>query len=234
MQKSKSNFISVCIPAYEMKGSGVKYLKRLLQTIQKQKHQDFEVIISDHSDNNDLKNLVDEFKDSRFLHFFNSKNKGSSSSNLNNAIDLSNYEKIKPMFQDDFFVNEYALTRVNEFLDENQWGASSCIHYLDSTKKYINEHEPGWNDNIKNGANSIGAPSVCFFNKSDLRFDENLIWFMDTDFYYRSYLKFGKPKIIQEILIANCLHENSITHSVVTDEIKAKEYQIIVQKYDSK
>jgi hypothetical protein len=99
-----------------MKGSGVKYLKRLLQTIQKQKHQDFEVIISDHSDNNDLKNLVDEFKDSRFLHFFNSKNKGSSSSNLNNAIDLSNYEKIKPMFQDDFFVNdkELIITLLNQ------------------------------------------------------------------------------------------------------------------------
>lgn len=217
-----------------MNGRGTKYLKRLLQTIQRQKHQDYEVIVSDHSENEYILETILSFKDKRIKHYFNKNKKGSSSANINYAIEKASYEKIKPIFQDDFFVNENALGVIVEALDDCNWGASTCIHYHDESKQYFDEHRPGWNDNIKIGANSIGAPSVCFFNKSDLRFDENLIWFMDTDFYYRSYLKFGKPKIIQEILIANCLHKNSVTHSVVTDEIKSKEYQIIVQKYDSK
>ena len=41
--------ISVCIPTYEYNGEGVKYLDELFESLSTQTFQDFDVVISDHS-----------------------------------------------------------------------------------------------------------------------------------------------------------------------------------------
>ena len=41
--------ISVCIPTYEFKGEGVKYLSDIFEGLRKQTFQDFEIVVSDHS-----------------------------------------------------------------------------------------------------------------------------------------------------------------------------------------
>ena len=41
--------ISVCVPTYEFKGNGVKYLDDIFSGLRKQTFQDFEVVVSDHS-----------------------------------------------------------------------------------------------------------------------------------------------------------------------------------------
>ena len=46
--------LSVCIPAYDMNGLGATYLEESFHTLENQKLTDFEVIVSDQSDNNDV------------------------------------------------------------------------------------------------------------------------------------------------------------------------------------
>ena len=43
--------ISVCIPTYEMRGFGAAFLKQCLDILKKQTFKDFDVVISDYSNN---------------------------------------------------------------------------------------------------------------------------------------------------------------------------------------
>jgi glycosyltransferase involved in cell wall biosynthesis len=224
--------ISICVPAYEMNGAGLKALKRLLQTIEKQDFNDYEVIISDHSDNSLLENLIKSFNNDKFKHFYYKNNKGSSSANINNAISLANHDIIKIMFQDDFFVTTDALSVIEKEIKNNFWGACSCIHYNSEAKQYYNTHICRWQDDIKSGVNTIGSPSVSFFRKNDLTFDERLIWFMDTDFYYRLYQKYGYPHTIPYVLVGICEDSTRVTNTLINDEVKNKEYAIIKEKFN--
>jgi hypothetical protein len=70
------------------------------------------------------------------------------------------------------------------------------------------------------------------FHKEDLiEFDENLIWLMDVDYYKRLYDKFGFPSICNYITIVNREHQNQVTNTLATEEIKQKELNYIKQKY---
>ena len=53
----KNPIISICIPAYKR----IDYLKRLLWSIEIQKFKDFEVIISDDSNDDSVAVLLKEF-----------------------------------------------------------------------------------------------------------------------------------------------------------------------------
>jgi glycosyltransferase involved in cell wall biosynthesis len=215
-----------------MNGAGEKALKRLLQTIEKQNFQDYEVIISDHSSNKTLETLIKTFKNDKFKHFYNKNKMGSSSANTNNAISLAKNNIIKIMFQDDFFVSKDALFVISKNIKNYFWGTCSCIHYNSNTKQYYNTHICRWQDNIKYGINTLGSPSVSFFKKTDLIFDERLIWFMDTDFYYRLYQKYGLPNTISDVLVGICEDSTRVTDTLINDSVKNKEYAIIKNKFN--
>ena len=50
-------YISICIPCYEMSGKGHKYLEHNLNHIVSQNYKNFEVIISDQSQDDKIKTL---------------------------------------------------------------------------------------------------------------------------------------------------------------------------------
>lgn len=225
------NKISVCIPTYEMNGKGVKYLNQLLQTIDKQNYSNFEVIISDHSLNEDIKNLASKFNKIDLKYFKNHKSKGSSSANINNAIEHASGDIIKVMFQDDLFVNPKALEIVSNLLTEKHWGVCGCVHTKDDENTFFYKKIPEWQDDIKKGVNTIGGPSTLFFRKTDIKFDERLLQYMDTDFYYSMYLKYGLPFIEPRPLICSRFSSTSVTSTMVTDELVIREDLIVKEKY---
>ena len=51
--------ISIVIPTYESKGKGVLFLSELMDTIDNQTYRNFEIIISDHSFDDEIKNYVE-------------------------------------------------------------------------------------------------------------------------------------------------------------------------------
>jgi glycosyltransferase involved in cell wall biosynthesis len=218
--------LSICVPVYEMKGKGAYFLYRLLETIHNQSYNNYEVVVSDHSIGEELKNVCSRFN--RIVYLKNEEKRGSSSANINNAIKNSNGDIIKPIFQDDFFSSRETFSTLTASINESdKWGATGFNHiYGNDTFRYA---IPYYNNNIINGVNTIGAPSTVFFREK-FYFDENLIWFMDCEFYHRLYLKFGNPKIINDCCVTIDTGDHSISSSI-TEEIIEKEKKYIKNLY---
>ena len=226
-----NSLISICIPAYEMGGNGSKCLRQLLQTVEAQDYKNYEVIISDHSQNDSILEVANSFNNGKIKHYYNDGFRGSSSGNVNYAISKATGNKIKVMFQDDFFVNRSALSIASSLLDEYSWGVSACIHYKTDTKEFFRPHFPYWQDDIKKGNNTIGGPSVMFYNKCDLKFDTNLLWYMDIDFYYRLYKIYGEPYIENKTLIGIREDNSRVSSTYITEELVNRENKIIRDKF---
>jgi glycosyltransferase involved in cell wall biosynthesis len=228
-----SVFLSIIIPCYEMQGNGVKFLTRLLQTIERQDQPqaEYEVIVSDHSINNDLENVCKSFN-IPILYFVNKENRGSSSANVNNAIKRASGKFLKPIFQDDFFVNQTALIDLCNLTQDStsSWFAHRYIHF--NGKDFERERIPFYTDCIIEGENTIGPPSCVVFPNDNNFFDENLIWFMDTELYFRLHQKYGAPIILSDVsYIANMCWEGQITNTKITKELIEKELNYVKQKH---
>jgi hypothetical protein len=222
--------ISICIPTYEMKGKGVEYLEYSFNILYSQTYTNFEIIISDHSISDEIKNLCKYWSQILNIHYFkNEYKRGISSANINNAIKNANGNIIKILFQDDFLYDEYSLEKQLEYFKED-WMVTACCHY--NEKEIYKPFYPKYHDNIQYGENTISSPSVLMFkNKNILEFDENLFWLMDVDYYKRMYDKFGPPAICNYITVVNREHENQVSNTLATEEIKQKELNYIIEKY---
>lgn len=206
--------ISVCIPTWEQYGFGVNYLKTLFETLVTQTFKNFNIIISDHSVNDEIEHFVDSYKKIfEIIYIRNINNRGNGPANTNVTLKHADGEIIKIMFQDDFFVNNHALEIIHKsFEDKNcKWVVNGCNHTNDGIS-FNREMIPSWNDQILYGINTISSPSVLSFRNSELSFfDENLTMLMDCEYYYQLYLKYNKPTIIEDILISNRMHSNQIS-----------------------
>lgn len=231
-----NNKVSIAIPTWESHGRGVEFLDDLLRTIEIQHFKDFEVVISDHSENDDLVNKVKEF-DTKFQikYIKNNKNRGNSPANLNNAIDNCSGEIIKIMFQDDFFYDDEALEKIYYSLadSEKMWLLNGCNHTKDHGNSFYWEFYPKFNPDLLRGVNTISSPSVVAFkNNVDNRFDPNIVYFMDLDFYYGMKQKYDDPIFYNDVLISNRVHDDSISNSLTNkEEIMQKESEYCLIKY---
>ena len=223
--------MSVVIPCYEMNGNGAKFLKQLLQTIDRQTIKSkVEIIISDDSAGDSIFKACEQFKKLKIKHVKNESKIKNFSSNCNNGIKNSENDFIKPMCQDDFFVREDAL---EIFLNnKSSWCASGCIHYNENEKTFNNPLVPYYQDDILKGVNTISSPSsIAFLQGDNVLFDDNLSWFMDCEFYYRLQQR-EKLRVIQEILIGNRCWSGQVTNTLITDELVVREKDHINKKYE--
>lgn len=230
-------FLSVCIPTYEMHGLGGKFLKFSFDILVNQTFKDFEVVISDHSSTDMIKNVCDEYKNKLDINYYkNPKNIGNSSANINEAIKKSNGLLIKILFQDDFLYNNESLEEIirNFDLKKDKWMISACEHTIDGIH-FLKQFYPKYHDKIHIGKNTISSPSVLTIkNENPLLFDEKLIRRMDTDYYKRCYDKFGDPKILNSINIVNRIGPHQISNTLINDVLKDTEYKYILKKYNEK
>src|SRR5574339_104484 len=112
--------ISICIPTYEQYGHGVRMLTQLLNSIKKQTiSYEYEIIISDNSEDDKVKDLISQYK-SLPISYYKNPVKGASE-NINNAISLAKYDYIKIMCQDDVFMDYNAINKFVKALNANGW-----------------------------------------------------------------------------------------------------------------
>lgn len=225
--------VSIVIPVYEMKGMGASFIKKNLEFISKQTYKNTEIIISDHSLNDDIKNVCESFKDLNIKYFKNHNKIGSSSSNLNFAISKSTGKLIKILMQDDFLIDQNGITKIVEIYNNTnfKWLVNGCNYGSD----YLNPKGgmiPYYDDEkIKNGKNTISAPSVVTISNDSIEyFDETLIWMMDCDYYKRLYEKYGSPYILSDKIVFISQHKNQISNWL-DNKIKISEEEKIKQKY---
>ena len=81
--------ISIAIPTWESHGRGAEFIDDLLRTIKIQTFKDFEVCISDHSENDDVLNVCNQFEDKFKINYSrNLEDRGNGPANTNAAMDL--------------------------------------------------------------------------------------------------------------------------------------------------
>lgn len=213
-----------------MKGKGVEYLEYSFNILYSQTYTDFEIVISDHSISDEIKELCERWGQVLNVQYFrNEYKRGISSANINNAIKNASGDIIKILFQDDFLYDETSLEKQLECF-KGEWLVTACCHY--NGNEIHKPFYPQYHDQIQYGHNTISSPSVLMFkNKDIVEFDEELFWLMDVDYYKRMYDKFGSPDICNYITVVNREHENQVSNTLATEEIKQKELDYIIQKY---
>ena len=228
--------ISICIPTYNQP----VLLKRLLDSIYSQDFTDFEVIITDDSTDDAVHNVVLSYSDSNILYVRNSPSLGPGN-NWNRAMELATSDVIKIMHQDDFFTYSYSLSRMYEKLITEQSDFVFCgtREYFDENNFYFrsasSKQEKFIKENIYNlyKGNYIGAPSATIFRKGVCKFDSNLKWLIDIDFYI-SYLQSSSNFIrITEPLISIGRHFEQTTQSCINNkDLMLYEYTYMLKKYN--
>lgn len=193
--------ISVVVP-FHWAENWQFFLTRCLESIQKQSFNDYEVILM---------------------------KIGSMPETSNRVIESARGELIKILYMDDYLAYGNALQEIADNF-EGSWFATGCVH--DSGDgKYLNYHEPFYNDQIYTGVNSIGSPSVLTMKREDcLLFDTSLSWLLDCDLYKRLHDKYGPPKIVNtpNVVIGVGKHQTS---NLMPEEEKRKEYEYVIRKY---
>lgn len=216
-----------------MKGRGVEYLKYNLDKLKEQSFNDFDVIISDHSANDDIKNLCSEYKKYLDIHYYKNKDRqGNSSANLNNAIKNATGKLIKVIFQDDFLYEKSSLEEIVRAFDleKDEWLISASEHSTDGIT-FTKPFRPKYNNKIHLGENTISSPSVLTIkNNCPIFFDENLIWLMDVDYYKRLHARYGKPKILNRITVVNRIGEHQLS-SQIPEQTKQTEIIYVKEKF---
>lgn len=209
---------SICVPVWEQHGFGLLYLKDLIHSIQSQTFQNWELIISDHSKDNEIFKYLKSLNID-LVYTKNNMNYGNGVNNLNKCLNNANGEIIKIMFQDDFMFSETCLQKFDKSFQEveNKWVICGCNHTKDA-RSFEQNMIPYWNSNMVYGVNTISSPSVLAFRNENIElFDDNLTMLMDVEYYHRLQKKYGMPSIISDILITNRQHDNQISSRYTAD-----------------
>ena len=95
-----TDLVSIAISTYEANGNGPEFLTRNLKNIINQTYQNIELVISDHSSDNSIKEVCKKFSSQKYpiKYVHNPHHKGNISQNINNAIKYCNGVYIKILF----------------------------------------------------------------------------------------------------------------------------------------
>ena len=226
--------ISVCIPTYEMGGQGHIFLEKSLNILCNQTFKDFDVVISDGSKDDAIKDVCAKYNNRLDIHYHRNPNSKGASSNLNYVISKATGKLIKLLCQDDYLYGTHSLEIVakNFDLEKDTWLVTGCVHTKNDID-FFNPFHPRYNNRIHLGKNTIGAPSVLTIkNDHPLFFDENFMWFLDCDYYKRYHDRYGMPKTVSEIAVAIRLGEHQLTNTLATKQVRRKEFLNILAKYE--
>lgn len=203
---------SICIPTYEYKGRGVEFLSHLLETLENQTLKDYEVVISDHSVNDEIQNYLSMQGDRFDIKYYrNEQSRGSLTNNTNAALSIAQGKFLKIVYQDDFFYDNKALENIKEVFDttDHKWMAAACNHYDDDSKTFYRDFYPNFDDPeaTLRGVNLMSCPSVIALRKECMMFfNEELYWLLDCEFYYRMYKTYGMPFLLNKISMSIRTH----------------------------
>jgi len=228
-------FFSICIPTWEVRGMGPYYLEYSFNILAQQTFKNFDIIISDNSYDNSIKDVCDKWSNLlNIKYFLNEEGRGFISPNLNYGLSKCTGKYIKILFQDDFLYDENSLNNIAKCLQANpntNWLVTGCGGTPDEINFSVIV-TPTYNLNIHLGKNTIGCPSVLTIknNEDTIFFDESLVWLNDVDYYKKCYDKFGLPYIIPELGVSIRIDGVSVS-SLLQDKIKEEEYNFMLNKY---
>jgi glycosyltransferase involved in cell wall biosynthesis len=216
---ASSTLISICIPAYKRP----EFLKRLLDSIAIQAFRDFEVVITDDSPDETVRELSDRYQGQFPLRHYRNPEPLGSPENWNEAIRRAAGNWIKIMHDDDWFENKDSLGEFAAAIERDTSRSFIFSAYRDvfldegrtrdmflprrRYRKFIR------NRTVLFARNIIGPPSVVLYKKEggeEIFFDGNVKWVVDIDFYIR-YLRATNPVYVDKILVNVGLGSQQVT-----------------------
>jgi glycosyltransferase involved in cell wall biosynthesis len=234
-------FISICIPAYKR----VRYLKRLLDSIVLQTYKNFEIIVSDDSDDDSVSNLVQFFSNQLPVQYFKNTPSLGTPANWNFAIAKAKGEWIKLMHDDDWFATANALSVFADYAAKNETkfifsAYANCYETTGNSKPV--KFPPLWKKRIVRSPvtllahNVVGPPSVTLTHKSVVeKYDERMKWRVDLDFYIRVLFTEKSYVYINQVLVNVGVNDTQVTNDCINvPSVELPEGYLLVEKYGSK
>ncbi|MFD0930364.1 FkbM family methyltransferase [Methylophilus glucosoxydans] len=183
--------ISVCIPAYRQSD----ILLRTVRSVLSQKNCNFEVVITDDTEDTSVKNALGELLEDSRLRYIKNPSRLGAINNWNACINYAAGSVIKILHHDDWFEDEYSLFKSTEPILSGKCLVvfTACFaRNIYGKKLFLHQAKISEIEKIKLNperlvfANLIGPPSVVAFSKIlDVRFNAGYTWLSDIDFYIR-------------------------------------------------
>jgi hypothetical protein len=209
-------FISICVPTYER----TQWLPRMLASIEKQAYRDFEVIVTDNSLSDNIKDFLASYTANFHIKYIKNATSMGMARNMHEGAKYAQGSWIKILHDDDFFAHEHALQTI----------ANACQPGVDIVINGYNEYHEGTEKRVDMtlkqaqfshicqqpdilfANNLIGNPSTLTLHASVTeQFDPMLQWFVDMEYYFRFL---GKLKVTY---IDQCILEVSHNDTQVTN-----------------
>ena len=231
--------VSVCIPTYE----NVELFNRLIRSLIMQDYENLKVIVSDDSKTD---KIFDAIKKINFpIKYHRNEKSLGSPKNWNNAISLAQGKYIHLIHHDDYYYSNSSLSNMVNKIELNQSDIlfSACLWQskikLERVVRGINaerflEIQQNRLINLLE-INYLSVPSCMFFkNGLNFKYDEELIYLVDVDFYLNCIQQVGVKKVsslFNPEIIINIEDETQITNATVNETIKKKEWHYLVNKW---
>ena len=228
----KKNLVSIVVNCF----NGEKYLQKCLDSLLRQKYQNYEVIFVDNCSKDKSAKIFKNIKDKRFKYFKTPK-KIKLYDARNFALKKCKGNFISFLDVDDWWDDKFLFSRKKFFNSSSIYGFSysNCYHYYENTKKYkkfYNQNYPsGYITKdllkyyfVKNGTFIIKKK---VFNNYKFNSYYNIIG--DYDFILRISEKF-KAMAFNDILVNVRIHQSNFTHN--NRKIFFKEYKKWLNEQD--
>jgi glycosyltransferase involved in cell wall biosynthesis len=209
----------------------------LLNSITSQTLTDYEIIVSDDSTTDDVKELIDSFSFGEKLKYYRNQPSLGSPSNWNAAIQKASGEYIKIMHHDDAFNNDTALAEMVSFIEANRYDyifTNSAIENVEDSGKNRVHSIRNFDKLVKNPyrlffGNSIGSPSTLLIRRKlvkDLQYNPQFIWLVDMEYYIRLLQASDNTHIIPKPLV---LTHDAASHRLTSKILDDFELQVTEQ-----
>ena len=233
--------VSICIPAYQQ----VDYLRETLRSVQTQNYEDYELIISDDTQDDSVQQLVATFDFNDRLRYYRNPVALGSPENWNAAVAYAKGTYIKILHHDDRLAHPSALSAFVKLLDEHPeadfaFGSSMVENVVNGKKRVLRPTKAQIKEILLNPnqlffGNIIGAPSATIYrNGLSINYDGRMKWLVDIDFYFRILQKNKYFAYSPEVLITT---PTNATHQVTelcknNALVEINEHLFLYQKMD--
>lgn len=226
--------VSICIPAY----NDVEALQRLLDSIEIQTYQDYEVIITDDSTTTDVEQFVKTRNNHKICYYKNEKQIGATA-NCNAAMERASGEYIKMMHHDDWFADNNSIEQFVKMLDDNPdadiaFSGSNQVCKDSVTSRAIENNrakELRKSYRALYAGNWIGAPSATIIRNKHQLFDENVKWLVDIELYMRILKDNPRFEYTKKPLVSIGVGEAQLTNSCESNwHLQLYEYKYVLNK----
>ena len=224
--------VSICIPSY---GQPEKTL-RCIQSILRQTYTDFEVLISDDTEDDSVLKVIRFYLDDNPIQYFHNSPAKGSPENWNEAMRKATGDLIMVMHHDDWFFLDTSLEDLITHLFADSADMAFAQSYnIDGALNILSKNDPDprklrfLRKDTRNifYYNYIGAPSAVLFRNRGVLFDTRLKWLVDIEFYIR-YLGEGRITYVPESVIAIGIDSNQMTHSCYGNaDVELKENMLV-------